>query len=184
MVTVSTTYDTDEMKTKPRPDKQVQINTVELHEYIELISERVRQNSLELHQHASELDPPYPLEAALSRHHQSQLEIVCHSTLLKLFAEMKSLSDPEWEICIAEYMELKSPNPGDKDRYKDFESPAFSPEMLALIEKIGLYLETQDPKPPYLRRKNTISHRVVTSMAIIWLGRKLRAEKLANQTAN
>lgn len=168
-----------------RPNKQVPLNVAELAPYIDAITSRVRDNSLELRNHAQELDPPYPLEEALTLYHVSEIEIVCHSALLKILADMKSISSREWAVCADVYANFKSISADNANRYEGIKSPAFSSEMLELVERIGAYLKTLDVKFQYLSRGDTVNARPVVSLAIIWLGRKLIQEKaIADETAN
>jgi hypothetical protein len=159
-----------------RNTKQVQINREELRSYIDPVIERVRQNSQILYHQAKNLRPPYPLESLESVYHSSEMELICHSAMLQMLAELKTIPVEEWKFCYAEYKKLPVRSPGMPDRYKGIESPAFSDEMFTLAEKIGSYLEVLDLNIAYLRRKNAINSQLIANVSLIWLGRKLIAE--------
>jgi hypothetical protein len=164
--------------------KQVQINTAELRQYIDIIGKRVKENGDEVRRFALELDPPYPIasleDAFINPNfplgHLAELELITHTALLKMVADLNQISSSELTTCIQEYNALPVPTL-NKDRYKGTESPGFRDTMLNLSNKIGKYLDTQSFKPAYLKRGDAINHRATISIAIIYLGRKLMAEK-------
>lgn len=164
--------------------KQVQINSAELRNYIELIARRVSENGLILADYAKKLDPPFPFQILQENHDTGQfflaeLELVCHTALLAMAKEMKNIPQRDWEICLKEQAALKSVDPRSANRYEGIENPQFTDEMLKLCDTIGNYFNTREPKPQYLFRKDAVNPRVVISIAIIWLGRQLAKEKAA-----
>jgi hypothetical protein len=174
-----------------KPFKQVQINTSELREHINLIEEAVKQSGDEVRRYAQGLRPPYPftsLEEAYTAEfglgNAAQLELVCHSALLYMQAEVKNISIKEWQACFDEYANLTSADPSSTTRYKGIESPGFRNSILDVSEEIARYLDMQSVKPKYLMRGKAVNHRVIIQLAIIWLGRKLKAEREASSKPN
>jgi hypothetical protein len=162
--------------------KQMQIYTDTLGPYIELIVAKLRAQELEVKTMGLELTPPYVFLGITDSEASWQfppIEFAIESALRYLQKTM-DLDSKEWETTVNEYVNIPSRSSGKTtveqegmSRYRTRQS------TIDLCESLGKHIAENSTviEVPFIYSRWGISYKVVANLALIWLGRKLRAEK-------